>query len=175
MTDQPLILDEDQRNDAVAHLIKQGLTTSSDAAVRVMRALATHGFTVFNPPTSAHGAAAEIVMYDLKPGEDRHLLCDLIAAKTSGLHGNSQPWPKWLQDAAISVENSDDIAIARREFRDALAAAERAIRKVRKIHDRLAGPLYDVEYAEGSDLIPHHLAAADIAIRTAVQLNPKFD
>lgn len=174
----PIVLDEDQRNDAVAHLIKQGLTTDSNSAVRVMRALAKHGFTVFAPPTSAHGASAEVVLYDLDPA-DRELLCNVIAAKTNGIYGAGQPWPAWLQAVAESVENgaenASEIAAARTELRDALAAAELAVREVSRIHSRLAGALYDVEYAEGGDLIPHYIAEAHRAIRTAGQLNPRFD
>lgn len=174
-----LALDEDQRNDSVAHLMKQGLTTDSDSAVRVMRALAQHGFTVFEPPTSAHGSAAEVALYALDTAADRELLCNVIAAKANGTYGAAQPWPTWLQTVALSVEhgeeNSADIAAARTELREALAAAELAVREASRIHSRLAGALYDVEYAEGGDLLPHYIAEAHRAIRTAGQLNPRFD
>ncbi len=161
---------------AAAKLIEGGLT-ETDAANRIATVLIKHGFNATVLPNSSHGDAATSLFMELAP-EDRWLFGDLLA-RASG-HNTTRPsgnisWPKWVNRAFESAEATDQVSEARATLAEALAEAEHAIRRVMKIRDNLAGPLYDIEHAEGNQLFNHYLTEADRAIRTAAQINPTRD
>lgn len=164
------LLSEPAVNTAVAQLVRAGVTDSDGAATRIARALAKHGFTPAGLPTSAHGDAITAVMCELKY-TDRSTLGVLIA-RDAGTPGHGTSWPDFLVNAFDYADNCDQIAATRTSLNEALRDAEQAIFRITKIREQLAGPLYDVEHAEGGDLFTHHLTTADRAIRTAALVNP---
>lgn len=70
------------------------------------------------------------------------------------------------------ITNSEAITQSRAALKEALDAAIKSVQHVCDIREELAGALFDVEHAEGTDLFPHYLAKADLALRTAAAVNP---
>ena len=163
----PIVLDEEQRNAAVAELMRRGARDSS-AATRIVDAITKHGHTIADMP--AH--EVETVMRDLNIF-DRYALAEALThSETRG----KQPWPAWLQDALAAAADSDAITAARGALLRSLAAAELAVRRVRDIHARLADELRDPEYAaDDRDLLPYLINQSHRAIRAAAAVNPIRD
>jgi hypothetical protein len=165
-TTTPDLLTQDALNTAVADLTRAGVT-NSDTATRIARALAETGFTPTDLPTSTHGACATAIMCKLKYA-DRVILGDLIARNA----GAGNTWPPFLAGAFDQADNEDQINDCRKSLDQALKDAQQAIERVIRVRGQLTGPLFDVEHTEGDNLLPHYIAEAHRAIRTAALVNP---
>lgn len=88
--------------------------------------------------------------------------------------GVDQAW-KMFNSIDSEIRNGEQIAEARTDLRRQLHNVELALDAARRVHAQLTGDLYDVEYAEGGYLLRHYLEATELAIRTAVAVNPCRD
>lgn len=147
---------DEYRNEACATLLRRGVR-DSDMAVHIVDTLARHGFTITDPPTSAHGATVEAVFCELTSPE-RVILGDLIDGD----------WPSWLHQALEYAEEADDDARARDAVKEKLAAAHRAVRDVRA---RLAMLRSVEDDTEGFRDVNYYLTQAERALRTANHIN----
>lgn len=122
--------------------------------------------TVKSIPTDDAGLEQFIV--DTRP-EDRWLIAAWLKQQEGG------DWEQRVDHIIEAIVHSNLIDHGRKELRATLADAARAVAAVRGIYHSLAVELYDVEYAEGGFLFKHYLEQADLAIRTAAEVNPIRD
>jgi hypothetical protein len=155
---------DEQRTADIATLLHDHIT---ERAINIVDALAAHGFTIADLPSSAHGAAMAGVFADLTPPGARYDLGNLIAG------GRDNEWPAWLHEAFVSVENDEEITRERATLKATLAEADSALDAVSHSLRRLEVDLYDTDYADGgAPLFRHYLTEAARALSTAIAVNP---
>lgn len=142
-------------------------------ALRLARTLHAKGVSTLTALPSRHDEGGLYQLFaGLTPAE--RLEAGDIIARREGHDPDSKGWPDWLHSIMGQVEHGDRIGQARTDLAASLAALAEASANVQQVCDTLREE-YDVDFMEGGELtrlFTHHLAAADIAIRTAVRLNP---
>src|SRR5690349_9808767 len=101
----PAELANKAREAGIAKLLTAGLVDNYAAAC-IVDVLTKHGFTVDNPPSSAHYGAIDAVFAALTSSQ-RVALGDWISRQLTGSAVNE--WPRWLHTALETAEAGDQI------------------------------------------------------------------